>query len=302
VSGDDHAPDGARKSIWADVTWFLVLNGIADRWLWWFDADGWRLGPGDPALSSLGVFPMTPGGTTATVDDAMWLADVIAFDHDAPVGIHPASGGPGAPPKDPDGLPQTQPVHPYADDLTTWYWDDISRAQGAAAELRFNDSYVLRYEDDEPRAPRRDFSTRFDGREQLVSMYAMAARQADPLSEYLCLYRILEAADSANGMRYAADLLPTFLAHDYGDLVIVDSIWAEAMTHVFEAYKFRAKMELATLQAQGVDDVPEHLYRIRNSLAHGRTDVLTGSFGSSYNAALRALPIIKLLARTVVEP
>jgi hypothetical protein len=294
VSSDDHAPDGARKSIWADVTWFLVLNGISDAWLWWFDADGWKLGHGDPAGGALGILPMSPGGTRATVDDAMWLADVIAFDHDAPVGIRPATRGPGAPPVDPDGFPQTQPVHPYADDLFMWYWENISTASMAAAELRFNDSYVLRYLEDDPRSPRRDFSARFGERDQLVSMYAMAARQADPLSEYLCLYRILEAADNANGKTYASQMLPTFLTHDYGDLFVapLEAQGWEHMTHVFESYKIRANKELDSLRAQGVTDVPAHLYGIRNSLAHGKEDVLAGSFGSSYNAALRALPIV----------
>ncbi len=292
-----------QPNIWADMTWLLVLAGIVDAYLWWFDADGWRLAHGDPAGGTLGVLPLTPGGTRATIDDAMWLADVIAFAHDAPVGIRPAVRGPGTPPVDPDGIPPVQPVHPFSDDLVLWHWDNIGLALGAAAELRFNDSYILRYDED-PRLPSRDFSARFAGREHLVSMYAMAARPADPLSEYLCLYRILEAADGANGKTYAANALPALLTHEYGDLHVATYVplTEQETTRVFELYKYRAKMEIASLQARGIKNVPDYLYRIRNSLAHGKANVLTGNFGSGYSAALRAFPIVKLLARMAVEP
>src|SRR5438445_738386 len=83
-------------------------------------------------------------------------------------------------------------------------WDSLTAVYGSAAELRFNGSYVIRYGGEDP-APVTDFIHRFIGREELVSMYAMAARQADQLSEYLCLYRILEAADQRNGKIFAAD-------------------------------------------------------------------------------------------------
>lgn len=67
---------------WENVRWRVVLNGIADAWLWGFDADGWRLRPGDPARGMLGILPMQ-GGRRAGLDDAVWLADAIAFAHSA---------------------------------------------------------------------------------------------------------------------------------------------------------------------------------------------------------------------------
>ena len=32
--------------------WFVIFNGIADRWLWPFETDSWRLTYNDPALRS----------------------------------------------------------------------------------------------------------------------------------------------------------------------------------------------------------------------------------------------------------
>jgi hypothetical protein len=39
-------------------------------------------------------------------------------------------------------------------------------------------------------------------------MYAIAARQADLLAEYLCLYRVLEGADGQNGTVSAGKYYP----------------------------------------------------------------------------------------------
>jgi hypothetical protein len=291
-------------SEWADLRWFVVFNGIADRWLWGFDAERWRLRHGDPANGTLGILP-APGDPVATIDDALWLADALAFDHDAPVGISPAwSGVYPAPPKDSAGIPPFQPVQPLGGDaFSLSYWQSLSVAYNAAAELRFNGSYVIRYEGDDP-APDTNFAHRFSGREELVSMYAMAARQADLLSEYLCLYRILEAADGRNGKSYAREALPRLDDHDFGILrVISPNPWdrSETAANAFAVYKERAVEELTNLATGGVADVPRYLYKIRNSLAHGKTDVLAHGRGEAFQDAARALPIVKLLARMAVE-
>jgi len=286
---------------WTDLRWFLVLNGIADAWMWAVDADRWQLRFGHPAMGTMGILPM-PGEPVATLSDALWLADVLAFDHDAPVGVSPAWEGewPDMNPKDTRAVPASQPVHPFDDQLLHWYWDHLNAAYGAAAELRFNDSYVLRYDPDDIHAPSTRFSERFRGREEIVSLYAMAARQADLLSEYLCLYRVLEAVDGGNGKRFAATTLDRLADHDFGQLMVVEPHETyEDGTNAFEVYRERALRELDDLQAA---DVPAYLYGIRNSLAHGKKDVLVPRAGDQFVAAVRALPIVKLLARIAVEP
>lgn len=288
------------------MRWFVVLNGIADAWLWGFDADEWWLRHGNPAAGTLGILPSVDGGEVATLDDALWLADALAFDHDAPVGVRPAMTGrwPMIEPKDPAAVPPVQPVEPLEGPLGTWYWDALSTAHGAAAELRFNGSYVIRYDSDFP-DPGTNFRQRFENRELALSMYAMAARQPDLLSEYLCLYRILEGADGTNGKEYVTAELPNLLDQEYGFLRVARNVVhedQEAFIDVFELYRTRAKAELDRLRTDGVSDVPAYLYRIRNSLAHGKVDVLAGDHEEGFQAAARALPIVKLLARRAVDP
>jgi hypothetical protein len=291
-------------SEWEDVRWIVVLGGIADMWLWGFDADGWRLRHGNPANGSLGVLPAEPGGQVATMDDAMWLADSLAFDHDAPVGVRPAVARSGAElqPKDPAAVPPYQPIEPFDGTLTSFYWESLSVSYDAVAELRFGDSYVIRYQVGSP--PGTNFTERFAGREVALALYAMAARQPDLLAEYLCLYRVLEAADQENGKTFSAAELPDLLDHDYGALHMASTpaVGGTEFIDVFSVYKVRAKAELDSLTNAGVTNIGEHLYKIRNSIAHGKTDVLTGGHGHKFQAAARALPIVKLLARRAVEP
>jgi hypothetical protein len=287
---------------WDDVRWLVVFNGIADAWLWGFDADGWCLRHGDPAMGTLGILPVG-GGALATLEDALWLADVLAYDHDAPVGVSPAMEGvlPDARTKDPVAEPIAQPIHPLKGGWAWAYWQSLNGAYGAAAELRFSGSYVVRYDDEED-APATDFSRRFAGREELVGLYAMAARQADLLSEYLCLYRVLEAADTGNGTLFASQALSQLAATDFGVLKIIgiDGRYDTA-PNAFDVYKQHALQEMAALAADG-QDAPPYLYGIRNSIAHGKHNIVTGHSGERFERAARALPVVKLLARMAVEP
>lgn len=296
----------SHDTLWDDLRWLIVLNGPADRWVWPFAADGWRLCHGSPANGMLGILPMQPGGAVATLDDALWLADAIAFDHDAPVGISPAVSGTweNAVPKDLAGVPSVQPIHPIGDGLSLSYWQALNESYAGASDLRFNGSYVLRYgEEEDPPDPLigADFTQRFAGREERVSLYAMAARQVDLLMEYLCLYRVLESADGSNGKKFIGSTLHRIERYDFGVLRVVgfDMKYTTA-PNAFEVYKERALREMASLSAQHVD-VATHLYRLRNSLAHGKHDVLVSDRGSRFEQAARALPIVKLLARIAVE-
>ena len=291
------------ESLWDDLRWLVVFNGIADRWLWGFDADGWCLRHGDPAMGTLGILPAGSGGALATLEDALWLADVFAYDHDAPVGVSPAMEGvfPDARIKDPAAEPIAQPIHPLEGGWAWAYWQALNGAYSAAAELRFNGSYVVRYGDEED-APATDFSLRFAGREELVGLYAMAARQADLLSEYLCLYRVLEAADTRNGSAFAAQALPRLATTDFGVLKVIglDGRYDTA-PNAFDVYQQRALQEMAAVAADG-QDAPAYLYRIRNSIAHGKNNIVTGHSGERFERAARALPLVELLARMAVEP
>jgi hypothetical protein len=286
---------------WSRADWFVELAGIADAWLWPFDIDGrWRLRHGDPAMGSLAVLPWRNKRRKASLTEVAWIADCLAYDHDAPVGVSPNALNRRA------RFPN-QPIIPHpGENATLWYFRDQLLAYEAVAEMRFGNSYLLRYDPYDPRSPTTDFDSRFLGRESLVSLYAMAARQADLLSEFLCLYRVLEAADGANGTAFIGQHLGEILDRDFGFLgVAATLLGADEWTNVFDVYRRRARNELARLRSLGTttgSEVASHLYRIRNSLAHGKRSTTTGDFGPRVAEVAGALHVIKLLARLAVEP
>lgn len=286
---------------WSKAHWFVVLAGIADAWLHDFEVDGqWRLHHGNPAMSSLGVFPWMDQDPPASLGDAAWIADCLAFDHDAPVGIAPSAWNPGT------TFPH-QPVSPLAgQEGFRWYFDDLLKAYAAAAEIRFGDSYSVRYGSDEDSVGT-DFSSRFKGRESLVAMYATAARQADIMSEYLGLYRVVEAEDGDNGTTFAAAHLASLQGADFGVLRVRPMHEPDGGRNAFEVYRERALAEIQRVRSSGTEiedpgkHVASHLYRMRNSLAHGKRDVRVLDFDSQVGDVARALPIVKLLARLAIE-
>lgn len=289
----------------ANLRWLVVFYGIADSCIWPISADGWWLTHGDPANGTLGILAPRGSDAVPTMDDALWLADALAFDHDAPVGVLPATRGkwPDAIPVDEEATLFMQPVDPMPPQFAADYWRSIGAALGAAADLRFGSSYCLRYESDYP-DPGTNFTQRFQGREELVSLYAMAARQADVLAEYLCLYRVLEGADRLNGKTFSAQVLPTLLHRDFGLLRVIPLAFdgmRGTYIDVFALYKHRARMMFHRLRESGIHDVPEYLYSLRNRIAHGKSHVLAGGSGRFFEEVIWALPVVKLIARVAVE-
>jgi hypothetical protein len=104
-----------------------------------------------------------------------------------------------------------------------------------------------------------------------------------------------------NGKKFAARNISRLASFDFGQLRIIglDDKYETAI-NAFEVYRRQALDEVATLEAAG-DTVVDRLYRIRNSLAHGKVDVLLPDDGEPFDAALRALPIVKLLARMAID-
>ena len=112
---------------------------------------------------------------------------------------------------------------------------------------------------------------------------------------------MLEGKDKTNGKTFASGNIERLAGFNYGELRIVgpDDKYETAI-NAFEVYRRQALDEIAYVKAAG-DDVVDRLYRIRNSLAHGKVDVLVADDGEPFSAALRALPIVKLLARMAID-
>jgi hypothetical protein len=260
--------------------------------MWSFLADGrWLM---EHVLRFGDLVPFNVRGVDRVpLQDVVFLADCIAFDHDMATLVRPLRDAPNEPP----------PVAPVVPSSSAYagidYFNAVEGALTMATDARFGDVVELRYYSDEPELPQ--FTRRFAGREDPLALYAMATRQVDVLSEFLCLYRVLETPNRDNGKALIERRLAEIQTHDFGELYTHDAATGRG-PNVFEVYRRRALDRVARLTEAGMDTsaIAGHLYGVRNGLAHGKGSFLVSDY-SGLSAVGEDLPIVKLLARMVVE-
>lgn len=294
----DHVPVNrsrtrADRSPWRTMRYIVSLPGMTDAGVSSFDVSGyWHVHHGTPGP---GLVAFRNDRKTHTLDEVTFLADCFSFDHDTPTVVRPAAGTQAA------KRPPIDTLFPYQsrEDQTLSYYSTVESTLTEATDLRLGDgSPTLRYHE-YPKLLR--LHARFLGVEEPLALYAMATRQVEVLSEFLCFYRVIEWVNKDNGKAYVSRHLGALATHDFGKL------WAhrtckERRWDIFARYRRRAMRRLSELRTRhGTDQkVAQHLYDIRNSLAHGKSN-----FALDRDTDLpeigRDVLIIKLLARMVIE-
>ena len=226
---------------WDDLGWFIVLNGIADAWLWGFDGIGARLRHGNPACGMLGVLPGENGARPVTLDQSN-RAPTSSRSTTTPSRGETCAQGKVAT-RGAEGRrlrePPFQPIGPIGSSFETDYWDTLAEAQQPQS-LRFGDSYVLRYADDDSN-PGTNFHDRLSGRSCLrCTQWRLAKLMCSPV--LLCLYRVLEAVDQGNGKRFVSAEISDLVSRRFGNLYVV-SQWrstAPGVHQCLQQYRARA--------------------------------------------------------------
>lgn len=282
---------------WSKAHFLIACVGMADAWMWSFEADNkWLMVHGTPGA---GLVPFRlRGDDPASLEEVLFLANCISFDHDMPTVVRPSATTPAA------EIPLIDPiVLPRGERAGLWYYDALEQALMVAWDVGVGDAVELRYDDDHEHLTR--FEDRFANSLEPLALYAMATRQVDIMGEYLCLYRVVEWPNQDNGVSFITDRLADLRDYDFGRLNAFEAITHRA-TEVFDVYRERALKRIDDLRSSGMDtrDIAEHLYGIRNGLAHGRrgkSRIVLGDFGDSVTNVGADLPVIKLLGRIAVE-
>jgi len=282
---------------WSDAHYLIRCPGMADALMASFTAgDRWLVRHGSPGQA---LVPFLRDGTSAvSLEEALFLADCVAYDHDTPTLVGPTGWGPEA------NIVPVRPVVPQPGERSSqFYYDALETALGAAADIRVGDPVELRYGPEED--PMADFVRRFAVAAEPLAMYAMATRQVDILAEYLCLYRVLEWPNKDNGRAFIESHLKAVTTYDFGDLhaVTFNPLLSTQPTAVFSAYQDRASIRIRRLENLGLSParIAAHLTDIRNAIAHGKSGVLTTDLGVSTADIGADLSLVKLLARLVIE-
>lgn len=281
----------SRNVDWSKAQFLISCVGMADAWMWSFEVDHtWLVIHGTPGA---GLVPFRlANDRPASLEEVLFIANCIAFDHDVPTLIRPAAQHASA------AMPLVEPVvsHPGATPGLPYY-EAVEIALSMAAEVRFGAAVALRYDEQHPDLT--EFGRRFADVLEPLSLYAMATRQVDPLAEYLCLYRVLEWPGQDNGRGFIEQHLDALAQRPSGNLMAVDP--DHQPVDVLVTYQQRALARIATLNAgPSAKSISKHLYGVRNAIAHGKEGVAHHDFGNVVKGVGADLPIVKLLARMVV--
>lgn len=278
---------------WANAHFLISCVGMSDGSIWSFTADRkWFIRHGTPGAALVPF--LLDESRPATLEEVVFLADCISYDHDMPTVVRPSASTPAA-----DVL-LVEPIVAYPESRPgLWYYAALEQALGMATEIRVGEAVELRYSEDDDAMAR--FESRFADVLEPLTLYAMATRQVDILTEYLCLYRVLEWPNRDNGKPFIADHLDSVRTHDFGDLYALVTFGDPV--NVFGVYQDRAAKRIDRLTRSGLDagGIAEHLYGIRNALAHGRSKTVVNDFSEGMISVADELPLIKFLARLVIE-
>ena len=158
---------------WADAHYLIICMGMSDASMGSFIADDtWMMRHGTPGS---GLVPFHVDKTRpATLDEALFLADCLSYDHDMPTVVRPSATTSGA------NTVLIDPVMPYLGDQPgLWYFDVLEDALTMSTDLRVGGPVLLRYE------PRDDPMTRFAGRLPMLWNPSLSTRWPHGSSMFL---------------------------------------------------------------------------------------------------------------------
>lgn len=251
----------------------------------------------------LAVLPRA-GTEPPTLSEVASVAHALAYEHDVPCGVSS---------KRARALERSLIGKPIGGDR---YSDTLGEIEQLAHDQRWGGA-VVRFR----RPARKSISSLFDvplsaryaNSKDQIRLYNTALRQVDPLSEFLNLYRILEASDLAlpgswagkgNGKQWITNNIARISTHAFGRLMLqVFSPRRPKPVNAFARIRQRAKSRIAALAAlvkRG--DVAAYLYnQVRCGIAHGKSGVWSFDFAENVRDARADVSIVKLLARIAID-
>jgi hypothetical protein len=296
AADSSHAIDFApiQPLEWEPSRFLIACLGMSEASMTSFDADGqWEIVHRAPGS---GLVPVRPGGGPApTIDDVLFLADCISFDHDLPTVVRPSAETNVA------GMRPSGSLLPSpAASAGLWYSDVLPEAQGLAAEMRLGAPVVLRYGEGERSLVQ--FESRFAGVGEALGFYAMALRELDEPGEYLGMYRLLAWADGDDGRSFVATHLKSVAEFDFGMLRTEPNRHGTSVD-VFEHYRELALARLRALRSSGMSDsrIADHLLGVRAGLARSGRLPGANAGGAVVSGVAHDLPVVKLLARIALD-
>lgn len=226
----------------------------------------------------------------------VFYTNCLAYDHDAPTLLLPRYGR--APVEPLKGHGQKNSREQYCENQCIVLELLGSLKWGSLQSVRFRWSDLEQTVD-------LAYSTQYGPAAKELSLYSLALRQFDPLSEFLHYYRIMESVDGGNGKSWILNNVNRIKAFDFGWLELEDSAYfgnPKRRVNLFQRYRRKSQERLKRLRSPVSNpQVEEHFYRVRCGIAHGKTHVKHYDFSTTVASIWQDLYILKLLARIAIQ-
>jgi len=148
-----------------------------------------------------------------------------------------------------------------------------------------------------------NYSQKYNKVSNELILYSSSLRQADFLSEYLCLYRVIESVSKSNGKVWIENALDRVLNYSFDKITIASEESVFTKKNLISIFKRRYSARLKHLKKlhKSNKNIAEVLYHInRCGIAHGR-NIVNPIYGSSYFEIAKDTTLLKLLARLAIE-
>ena len=250
----------------------------------------------DPNSYDFFVIP-TLGSEHPSLDELVFYANCLAYDHDAPALVLPRFGRAIVKPLKGHGRKFNR--EQYRNEQCEMFESLGGLKWGSLQHVPF------RWSDLEQAVDLR-YSANYGSAAKELSLYSQALRQFDPLSEFLHYYRIMESADGRKGKNWIAENLDRIKTFDFGFLEFEDGLYFEKprrRVNLFQRYRRRAQERLKQLrQESSKQPIQDYFYHVnRCGIAHGKNNLRHYDFSTTVEDIWRDLYIIKLLARIAIQ-
>ncbi len=238
-------------------------------------------------------------GKSVNFSDIVVYADAFSYHHDLPTFIRSYDKQEG------------YLIKPLIEDLKgdkLWdeniYYSNLIESYQSILDIKINGGISFKWEKSYSDIIQIDLSSISSKAGKEVRLYSMALKQIDPLTEYLCYYRIFESLSQNNGKQWVTENIDKINLYDFGTLEVnyCVGVCKYETKKYFELCKERALNRIKEIN-EGQKSVANYLYNtVRCGIAHGKeADVIMYDFNSNIKNVTEDIYIVKLLARIGIE-
>lgn len=232
-----------------------------------------------------------------TFEEVVFYANCLAYDHDLPTYILPVVHRRRALIR-----PAISKIRRYIHES---YYESLNMAFASLCDIRLGFCAYVNF-----RWPGWNgvsdlqYSAKYSKVSKEISLYAMALRQIDPLTEFLCYYRVIESITNSNGKEWLKNNINLIKEYNFGRLGIgVESRQDLKIKNLFFIYKKRALNRIKELKIEFPGkDLSEYFYNEnRCGVAHGKAGIKIHDFSYTVEEIAKDNYILKLISRMAIE-